>query len=53
MRMPLKDVRAAQERIKGVALHTPLMRNTNLSEASGAEVWLKREDLQQDRFAGP
>ena len=49
MRMPLKDVRAAQERIKGVALHTPLMRNTNLSEASGAEVWLKREDLQPVR----
>ena len=49
MRVPLEKFHAARERIKGVALHTPLMRNTNLSEATGAEVWLKREDLQPVR----
>lgn len=49
MRIPLGKFHAARERIKGVALHTPLMRNTNLSEATGADVWLKREDLQPVR----
>ncbi|MBS1945087.1 MAG: threonine ammonia-lyase IlvA [Bacteroidetes bacterium] len=49
MRMPLERIRAAQERIKGVALHTPLVRNANLGAATGAEVWLKREDLQPVR----
>ncbi len=49
MRVPLEKVHAARERIRGVALHTPLMRNANLSEATGADVWLKREDLQPVR----
>ncbi|WP_372497132.1 threonine ammonia-lyase IlvA [Pseudonocardia humida] len=43
------DVRAAAARLAGVALTTPLQRNERLSAATGAEVWLKREDLQVGR----
>lgn len=32
--------------LEGVATSTPLERNRRLSEQHGAEVWLKREDLQ-------
>ncbi len=49
MKVPMQKIHVAQERIRGVALHTPLMRNANLSEAAGADVWLKREDLQPVR----
>lgn len=43
------DVRAAAERLVGVAMRTPLERSARLSEVTGAEVWLKREDLQPVR----
>jgi threonine dehydratase len=43
------EVLAAAERLDGVALTTPLQRNQRLSAATGAQVWLKREDLQVGR----
>ena len=45
----LAKVYEARERIKGVAVHTPLMKNENLSEEFSAAVFLKREDLQPVR----
>ncbi len=43
------DVRAAAERLRDVVVRTPLERNDRLSELVGAEVWLKREDMQPVR----
>jgi threonine dehydratase len=43
------DVADAAARLLGVALTTPLQRNERLSAATGADVWLKREDLQVGR----
>ena len=45
----LDNIYKAQENIKEVAIHTPLMKNENLSEEFSAQVWLKREDLQPVR----
>ena len=47
-RMPtLADVNAARNRLRGVALHTPLEPSAALAEESGAaEVRLKREEVQ-------
>ncbi|OBX23054.1 MULTISPECIES: threonine ammonia-lyase IlvA [Bizionia] len=45
----LDKVYQAKERIRGIAMHTPLMKNENLSEEFSAQVWLKREDLQPVR----
>lgn len=45
----LDKVYEAKEQIKNVALHTPLMKNENLSEEFFAQVYLKREDLQPVR----
>jgi len=47
-RMPtLADVNAARQRLRGIALHTPLEPSRELSEATGAaEVRLKREEVQ-------
>ncbi len=45
----LEKVYEARERIKGVAVHTPLMKNENLSDEFSAQVFLKREDLQPVR----
>ena len=42
----IDSIQAAQERLKGVVIHTPLMENLNLSQRYGANVFLKREDLQ-------
>jgi threonine dehydratase len=39
----------AAGRLAGVVSTTPLERNTRLSDAMSAEVWLKREDLQTVR----
>lgn len=39
----------AASRLSGIARRTPLQRNDRLSERSGAEVWVKREDLQDVR----
>jgi threonine dehydratase len=43
------EVSAAALRVRGVALTTPLQHNQRLSDATGARVWLKREDLQVGR----
>ncbi|WP_207225752.1 threonine ammonia-lyase IlvA [Blastococcus saxobsidens] len=42
-------VRDAVRRLSGVAERTPLQRNARLSGLTGADVWLKREDLQVGR----
>jgi threonine dehydratase len=42
----LEAIRSAAEKLKGVAQHTPLMKNLNLSEECKANIYLKREDLQ-------
>ena len=43
------DVERAAVRLGGVAVRTPLQRNARLSALTGAEVYLKREDLQPVR----
>lgn len=43
------DVEAAFVRLRGVVTETPLRRNLRLSQATGADVWVKREDLQPVR----
>lgn len=40
---------AAADRLRGVAVVTPLQLNQRLSAATGARIWLKREDLQPVR----
>ncbi|MBB6680392.1 threonine ammonia-lyase IlvA [Aequorivita sp. 609] len=45
----LEKIYEARERIKNIAVHTPLMKNENLSEEFSAQVFLKREDLQPIR----
>src|SRR5690625_4779814 len=45
----LDKVYQAKERIKNVAIHTPLNKNVNLSGGFLAQVDLKREDLQHVR----
>ena len=45
----LDNIYQARERIKNVAIHTPLMKNENLSGEFSAQVYLKREDLQPVR----
>jgi len=40
------DVKAAHDRIKGRIVHTPTLKSITLSEMSGAEVYLKFENLQ-------
>lgn len=42
-------VEAAAQRLAGVVSRTPLQPNERLSAATGAQVWLKREDLQPVR----
>lgn len=43
------DIEAASDILKEILEPTPLQRNANLSEKYGAEVFLKREDLQMVR----
>lgn len=45
----LSDIQRAKQRIGGVVLQTPLAKNFPLSEKFGADIWLKREDMQQVR----
>ncbi len=45
----IDDVRAAAKRLLDVVVRTPLERSERLSELVGADVWLKREDLQPVR----
>lgn len=42
----LKNITKAKINLNEVVLHTPLQKNLNLSDEFGAEVFLKREDLQ-------
>ncbi|MGV8910245.1 MAG: threonine ammonia-lyase IlvA [Propionicimonas sp.] len=49
MTIDARAVDAAAERLATVATRTPLQLNERLSAATGAYVWLKREDLQPVR----
>lgn len=42
----LDNIYLAADRLRGIAAHTPLQENLNLSERYGANIFLKREDLQ-------
>jgi threonine dehydratase len=42
----IDEVRAAEQRIKGSVIRTPMLVSRTLSEIIGAEVWLKFENLQ-------
>jgi threonine dehydratase len=42
----LSDVQAAAERIAGKVLRTPMLANQAISALTGAEVWLKFENMQ-------
>ncbi|MBX7539992.1 threonine ammonia-lyase [Qipengyuania sphaerica] len=44
--LTLDDVRAAAQRIEGSVVRTPMMHSITLSEITGADVWLKFENLQ-------
>ena len=46
MTVSLEDVRAAQVRLAGQVAATPCLRSRTLSEITGAELWLKFENLQ-------
>src|SRR3954452_5842660 len=43
----LDDVRAAAARIDGIAHRTPVLTSRGLDEATGAQVFLKAENLQR------
>ena len=45
-RVTVADIDAAAERLRGVVVPTPLQRSSRLSAVTGAEVFLKRENLQ-------
>ena len=42
----IDDIRAAAARIEGAVIRTPMLVSRTLSEITGAEVWLKFENLQ-------
>jgi threonine dehydratase len=42
----LADIRAAAERIHGAVVRTPTMHSRTLSQVTGAEIWVKFENLQ-------
>jgi len=42
----IQEIEEAAAILKGIAQHTPLQENFQLSEEYGATIWLKREDLQ-------
>ena len=42
----IDDIRAAEARIQGAVVRTPMLVSRTLSEIIGAEVWLKFENLQ-------
>lgn len=44
--MQLEDIRQAAARIEGQVVRTPLTRSETLSRLTGADVWLKFENLQ-------
>jgi threonine dehydratase len=42
----VEEILDAAITLQGIAQHTPLQQNFQLSEEYGADIWLKREDLQ-------
>ena len=42
----LADIQAAAARIAGAVVHTPTLRSRTLSDMTGADIWLKFENLQ-------
>ena len=44
--LTIEDIRDAAARIKGAVVNTPMMHSKTLSEITGAEIWLKFENLQ-------
>jgi threonine dehydratase len=46
MSLTLEDVKAAAQRLEGHVERTPIRHSRTLSEITGAEVWLKFENLQ-------
>ena len=44
--LTLDDVRAAAARINGSVVKTPMRHSITLSELTGADIWLKFENLQ-------
>lgn len=44
--LTLDDVSAAAQRIEGAVVKTPMMHSITLSEITGADIWLKFENLQ-------
>ncbi len=46
MTVTLDDVLAARERLAGQIVTTPCLRSRTLSDVTGAEIWLKFENLQ-------
>ena len=46
MAVTLKDIKQAQTAIQPYAKHTPLQKSQTLSDLTGAEVFLKLENLQ-------
>jgi threonine dehydratase len=42
----LSDIQAAAQRIAGAVIHTPTLRSRTLSDITGADIWLKFENLQ-------
>ncbi|MEO0464218.1 MAG: threonine ammonia-lyase [Pseudomonadota bacterium] len=44
--LTIEAVRAAAARIEGAVVKTPMMHSITLSEITGAEIWLKFENLQ-------
>ena len=47
----LTKIQEAAENLNGVSVHTPLVKNENLSEQFAAQVYLKREDLSCPKIA--
>ncbi|MEX0720217.1 MAG: threonine ammonia-lyase [Balneolaceae bacterium] len=45
----VENIQNAANVLKDVASHTPLMFNPQISQEIGADIWLKREDLQMVR----
>ena len=45
--VPVERVREAAERLRGVAIRTPLRHSRSLSRIAGVETWLKLECLQE------
>ncbi|WP_296384304.1 threonine ammonia-lyase IlvA [Winogradskyella sp.] len=48
-RPTIKAIEAAAEKLKGIASVTPLIKNARYSKHFGANIFLKREDLQEVR----